>query len=187
MTTETRTLKCILTDDEIRQLYEKAGKMTVEDKALALAQVDQIAAKLKTAKASVEAVQAQIDAKLDTANRGWESRQVDCTWRPDREAQVMRLFRSDTGEEIESKPLPAQQTIAGTTESVHVDASKDVREQDVIDVLTEEPMQLKDIEDALFEHADMDQVKRILKRMVGEGRVVQEGKARGTTYRLVSN
>lgn len=185
MQTETRSLKCVLTEDEKRDLLEAAARMTVEDKAIAIAQVDRIAGNLKTAKASVEAIQAQVDAKLDTANRGWEHRQVDCSWKPDRAAQVMRCYRSDTGEEIESKPLPAQQTIAGATTSVHVDATTDVREQDVVDAMTQEPMRFDDIKAALFEGADGEQIKRILKRLVGEEKVIQEGKARGTTYRLV--
>ena len=110
MKNETRRLKCHLTDQEIRDRLASAARQTCEDKALALAEVDRIAAKLKDAKASVQAIQATIDAKLDIANRGWEHRDVECEWvavGDGREA----LLRSDTGEAIEARETPRQREL----------------------------------------------------------------------------
>lgn len=117
MESETRSQKCTLTPDEKRKLLEEAARMTTEDKSIAMRNVSELQERLKTAKACVEAVQSTIDAKLDTANRGWESRQVECNWIPDRAAQVKRLVRSDTGEVVETRDMPQQQTIDGVTTS----------------------------------------------------------------------
>jgi len=62
-------------------------------------------------------------------------------------------------------------------------ADDDVREQDVIDVMTEEPMRLADIIDGMGD-VDKEAVRRILRRLVGEDRVVKEGAGAGTTYKL---
>jgi hypothetical protein len=73
---------------------------------------------LKDAKATVQAIQATIDAKLDIANRGWEHRDVECEWvavGDGREA----LLRSDTGEAIEARETPRQRELLEELESIN--------------------------------------------------------------------
>ena len=112
MKNETRRLKCQLSDQEIRDRLASAARQTCEDKALALAEVDRIAAKLKDAKASVQAIQSAVDAKLDIANRGWEHRDVECEWMDmggGREALVRA--DTDTGEVVETRETPRQREL----------------------------------------------------------------------------
>jgi hypothetical protein len=106
-----------LTTIERARMLDDAARMTVEDKASAQQNIDSAAARLKSAKSCMEALQSTIDGKLDTANRGWENRQVECHWRPDRAAGVKRLIRSDSGEVVETKDMPRQQTLDAVVSS----------------------------------------------------------------------
>lgn len=179
---ETRSLKCYLSESERKEKADQAASMT-EDASVARAAVDRLQGEVKTAKAHVESIEAQIRARLDTYKKGWESRQVECTWVPDKAAQVMRLIRSDTGEEIETREMPRQQTIDGSTSSVPKDNSLSMR--DVIDVLTLEPMKIKDILEALPEATEREDVKRALAGLVNTGDVAKDGKGQGATYCLI--
>lgn len=116
METETRTLKCNLTKEERDAKADEAGRR-LRDLESAQLVIDTKTRELKSAKETASSIQSSLNALIDVRERGWENRQVDCTWRTNRERQIRQLVRGDTGEVIETHELPAQQTIDGVVTS----------------------------------------------------------------------
>lgn len=116
MQSETRTLKCTLTPAERDAKADEAGRR-LRDLESAQLVIDTKTRELKSAKETASSIQASLNGLIDVRDRGWENRQVECHWRPDRARQILQLIRSDTGDVIETREAPRQQTIAGVTES----------------------------------------------------------------------
>jgi hypothetical protein len=100
----TRSLKCVLTADE---LAEKAREIDTNfgEMAEVEAELDSLARKVKSAKSRLEALTDDNREIARTRRDGYEYRDVDCEERRDDASLEMHTVRLDTGEILESRAL----------------------------------------------------------------------------------
>lgn len=95
--TETRKLKCLLTEDELIARGEELVKNYKDIAGLDL-QKKRITAAINPLDERIEELVTIIDTKE-------EERKVECTWKYFWDLGVKRLLRSDTGEEVDSETI----------------------------------------------------------------------------------
>ncbi|RJO61081.1 MAG: hypothetical protein C4542_07285 [Dehalococcoidia bacterium] len=98
---ETRELKCVLTDEEMKN-YSMALARKQQD--LAQAELEKKAA-ASYHKERMERLTSEINTVSRNVVNGYEFRQVECYWDYLWNDGVKRLYRTDTGEMVDSKPI----------------------------------------------------------------------------------
>lgn len=104
-TEETRSLMCTLTEAERLARGSELATILGHEEDLELKKAEYIA----NHKDSAKVLEVQRKRLARAVNLGAEPRETRCAWVPDFAHKAMVLYRQDTGEQIESRPMTADE------------------------------------------------------------------------------